>query len=44
VIHNLQVGGAVVVRHAAMAEATFDNLQVVPGIATDHEFSLGLDF
>jgi hypothetical protein len=44
VVHSLQVGGAVVVEHAAMAEATFDHFQAVLGTATDREFSLDLDF
>jgi hypothetical protein len=38
VIHSLQVSGAVVAEHAAMAEATFDHFQAVLGTATDREF------
>jgi hypothetical protein len=44
VIHSLQVNGAVVVDHAAMAEATYDHFQALLGTAADREFSLDLDF
>jgi hypothetical protein len=44
VVHSLQVSGAVVVEHTAMAEATFDHFQAVLSTTTDREFSLDLDF
>jgi len=44
VIHSLQVDVAVVVDHAAMAEATYNHFQALLGTTIDREFSLDLDF
>lgn len=44
VIHSLQVNGAIVSCHEAMAEASFDQFLALAGTATDREFSLDPDF
>jgi hypothetical protein len=44
VIHSIQVDGAVVSDHAAMAEATFEHFQSLLGASVDRLHSLDLDF
>jgi hypothetical protein len=44
VIHSLQVDGAVVSDHAAMAEASFTHFENLLGTSVDRQHSLDLDF
>jgi hypothetical protein len=44
VIHSLQVGGAVISDHAAMAEAAFTHFEGMLGTLVDRQHSLDLDF
>ena len=43
-IRSLQVDGAVISDHAAMAEASFNHFQDLLGTSMDRQFSLDLDF
>jgi hypothetical protein len=44
VIHSLQVDGAVISDHAAMAEASFTHFEGPLGTSVDRQYSLDLDF